>query len=82
MKKIDSSNRYSLRRRFFPNSFRVPTQFQINTWEYEGGCLNGNCDDVVIVNGVLCQTWSDRVKATLAPYWKNFKLFFTPKEQV
>lgn len=85
MKKINTSKKNSLKQKFFPNSFRVPTEFQINTWEYEGGCLNANCD-VVIINGVLCQTWSDRVKATLAPYWKNFKSLFSgtsvvPKQQ-
>ncbi|OYZ22327.1 MAG: hypothetical protein B7Y39_07560 [Bdellovibrio sp. 28-41-41] len=76
MKKINTSNRNSLRQRFFPHSFRVPTEFQINTWENEGGCLNGNCD-VVIINGVLCQTWFDRVKATMGPYLKNVKSFFS-----
>jgi|JI10StandDraft_1071094.scaffolds.fasta_scaffold2455903_1 hypothetical protein len=84
MKKINTSNRNSLRQKFFPNSFRVPTEFQINTWENEGGCLNGNCD-VIIINGVLCQTWFDRVKAITVPYLKNVKSIFTipsaPKHQ-
>jgi len=82
MKKIDSSTKNSLRRKFFPNSFRVPTQFQMNTWEYEGGCLNGDCENIVIINGVLCQTWFDKVKATVNPHWRNFKLLFAPKEHV
>ncbi len=86
MKKVNPSNKTSqknsLRQKFFPSSFRVPTEFQINTWEYEGGCINGVCENVVIINGVLCQTWFDRVKATLTPYWKNFKSFFNfSKEQ-
>lgn len=76
MKKTETSYTNSLRQRFFPHSFRVPTEFQMNTWENEGGCLNGNCD-IVIINGVLCQTWSDRVKATIEPYWKNFKSLFS-----
>lgn len=81
MKSINCSKKNSLRQKFFPNSFRIPTEVQINTWENEGGCINGACENVVIVNGVLCQTWLDRVKATLSPIWKNFKSLFSFSNQ-
>lgn len=82
MKKINFVNRKnSLREKFFPNAFRVPTEYQLMTWENEGGCLYGACDNIVIINGVLCATWTDRVKATLMPYWKNLKSFFQLSRQ-
>jgi hypothetical protein len=75
MDKINFAKKNSFREKFFPKSFRVPTEFQINTWEYEGGSLNGACDNTVIINGVLCQTWFEKVKATVLPYWRRFVTF-------
>lgn len=73
MNTINFVKRSSFRKNFFPKSIRVPTEFQLNTWEYEGGCLYGACDDVEIVNGVLCRTWMDKVRATVKPFWSASK---------
>lgn len=66
--------RNSFRDKFFPKSVRIPTEFQILEWEYEGGCLNGVCSsNISIINGVLCETWWERIKATSLPFWKSFR---------
>ena len=74
MNTVNFVKRNSFRRNFFPKSIRVPTEFQLNTWEYEGGCLYGTCDDVQIVNGVLCHTWWDKARASIQPFWSGVKL--------
>ena len=72
----------SFREKFFPKSFRVPTEYQILNWEYEGGCLNGVCaTNISIINGVLCETWWDKVKATSLPFLKSFRTFFGIKNK-
>lgn len=70
MESINFIKRNSLRNKLFQNPVRVPTEFQLITWENEGGNLYGANDDVVIINGILCQTWLDRVRASLRPIWK------------
>lgn len=73
MNTINFERRNSFRKNFFLKTVRIPTEFQLNTWENEGGCLYGACDDVVIINGVLCETMLDRVKATFKPYFSGTK---------
>ncbi len=73
MNTVNFVRRNSFRKNFFPKTVRVPTEFQLNTWENEGGCVYGACSDVVIVNGVLCENMTDRFRATLKPYWSGLK---------
>lgn len=68
--------RNSFRERFFPKSFRAPTEYQILNWEYEGGSQQSAVDNIVIINGVLCETTWDRWKATMLPITKFFRRTF------
>ncbi|MBL7543349.1 MAG: hypothetical protein JNL11_06005 [Bdellovibrionaceae bacterium] len=81
MKKSYFAKTNILREKIFPRALRVPTEYQILTWENEGGCLDGRCNNIMIVNGILCETWFDRIKATLMPYWRRFRVFFRNNQQ-
>lgn len=72
------SQRTSFREKLFPNPLRVPTERQVLTWEDEGGNLS-MCEDVVIINGVLCQTWPERVRASFRSHWDWFRTFIQSK---
>jgi hypothetical protein len=76
MSNIHFLRKSSVRKNFFLNSIRVPTEFQLNTWENEGGSLFGAGDDAVIVNGVLCRNWRDKLEASVRPHWQTLKGMF------
>lgn len=76
MNSINFVRRNSFRKNFFPKSIRVPTEFQLNTWENEGGCVYGACDNAVIIDGVLCENMSDKFRVTLRTYWKGLRSLF------
>ena len=57
-------------------SNRRPTEVQLKTWVNEGGQNFGDIKKVSLVNGVLCQTWSEKFRATLHPYINSFKKIF------
>ena len=61
-------------RSYFQNTFNLPTEFQLNTWENDGGFVFGAWDEIVLVNGILCRTWSDRARAAFRPRWIGLKL--------
>jgi len=76
MKNENPSRKKSLREKLIPSSVRIPTEYQFQTWEYEGGRLKHSEDNIVIINGVLCETWKQKVRASMTGCWQNLKAFF------
>lgn len=66
----------NFRRKLYTKTIRIPTEVQLNTWENEGGCLYGVKDNNVIINGLLCETFLDRIRATVKPYWDQLRAMF------
>ncbi len=70
-----TSHQRSFREKLFPYPLRVPTERQVLTWEDEGGNLS-TCEDIVIINGVLCRTWTERVRASFISFWDRIRGIF------
>ena len=65
----------SFREKLFHYPLRVPTERQVLTWEDEGGNLSTS-EDIVIINGVLCRTWTERTRASFISFWDRVRGFF------
>ncbi len=71
----NKTSHLSFREKLFPYPLRVPTERQVLTWEDEGGNLSTS-EDIVIINGVLCRTWTERARASFISFWGHIRAFF------
>ena len=62
--------------RFLQRKAKKPTEVQLSTWENDGGNVETSDQDFVIINGMVCCTWTQRVRAYLTKYWRLARMQF------
>ncbi|MBC7419700.1 MAG: hypothetical protein H7328_03135 [Bdellovibrio sp.] len=65
--------------RFLQRRAKNPTERQISTWEDDGGNVDTADHQFVIINGVICCTSIQRLRAYVTKYWRLIRMQFHAK---
>ena len=60
--------------RFLQKKAKLPTEKQIHTWENDGGNVETSADHFEVINGTVCCTFSQKVRAYVNKYWRFFRM--------
>jgi hypothetical protein len=75
LKTLKAASPETLFARFLQKRAQEPTSNQISTWEDDGGNYDLLCDDLVIISGIQCRTYFQKVRAKLYKYWRMARLY-------
>lgn len=53
-------------------NFKSPTSRQIHIWDNDGGNHKHSDEAFAIINGTVCYTVPQKMKAYLIKYWRHF----------